>query len=46
MLLTWHNLFYFQELMRLMRDAIDVDNFADFEARFHAERALGDVEPI
>ena len=29
-----------------MRDAIDVDNFADFEARFHAERALGDVEPI
>ncbi|WP_370254486.1 tRNA guanosine(34) transglycosylase Tgt [Nioella sp.] len=46
MLLTWHNLHYYQELMQGMRDAIDADDFAGFEARFHAARADGDIEPI
>ena len=46
MLLTWHNLHYFQELMQSIRDAIDIDGFADFQVRFHAERLLGDVEPV
>ncbi len=46
MLLTWHNLHYFQELMQGMRDAIEADDFAGFEARFHAGRAEGDIEPI
>lgn len=44
MLLTWHNLHYYQELMQGMRDAIAVDDFAGFEARFHADRAQGDIE--
>ena len=46
MLLTWHNLHYYQELMHGMRDAIEADDFAGFEARFHAARADGDIEPI
>ena len=45
MLLTWHNLHYFQEIMQQMRAAIAVDDFAGFERQFHAERALGDIEP-
>jgi len=46
MLLTWHNLYYFQEIMQQMRAAIAVDDFAGFERQFHAERALGDIEPV
>ena len=46
MLLTWHNLHYFQEIMQQMRDAIAVDDFAGFESQFHAQRALGDIEPV
>jgi queuine tRNA-ribosyltransferase len=46
MLLTWHNLHYFQELMQDMRDAIEADDFAGFETRFHAERAAGDIAPL
>ena len=46
MLLTWHNLHYYQELMQGMRDAIAQGRFADFEADFHAQRAMGDIEPI
>ncbi len=46
MLLTWHNLHYFQELMQAMRDAIASGRFAAFEAEFHATRAVGDIEPV
>jgi len=46
MLLTWHNLHYFQELMQDMRDAIEVDAFDAFEANFHAKRAEGDIPPL
>ncbi|WP_372674790.1 tRNA guanosine(34) transglycosylase Tgt [Aquicoccus sp.] len=46
MLLTWHNLHYFQEIMAGMRDAIGEGRFADWEAEFHATRALGDIEPV
>jgi queuine tRNA-ribosyltransferase len=46
MLLTWHNLHYYQELMQGMRDAIAQDDFAGFEARFHAQRAEGDIPPL
>ena len=45
MLLTWHNLHYYQELMQGMRDAIAAGEFAAFEARFHAQRDEGDIEP-
>ena len=46
MLLTWHNLHYYQELMQGMRDAIARRQFAAFEAAFHAQRAEGDIEPL
>lgn len=46
MLLTWHNLQYYQELMQEMRDAIAAGTFDAFETAFHAERALGDIERL
>jgi queuine tRNA-ribosyltransferase len=46
MLLTWHNLHYYQELMAGMRAAIAADRFAAFEAGFHEARAEGDIPPL
>ena len=46
MLLTWHNLHYYQELMRNMRTAIAAGSFTAFQTDFHARRAQGDIEPI
>ncbi len=46
MLLTWHNLQYYQDLMAEMRAAIAAGAFDAFEARFHAMRAQGDIEPV
>lgn len=46
MLLTWHNLHYFQDIMQGMRDAIAAGTFAAWEADFHAGRAQGDIDPL
>ena len=46
MLLTWHNLHYFQEIMQGMRDAIAAGTFEAWQAEFHAQRAEGDIEPL
>lgn len=46
MLLTWHNLHYFQDIMQGMRDAIAAGTFEAWEKDFHAGRAQGDIEPI
>ncbi|MEN8837095.1 MAG: tRNA guanosine(34) transglycosylase Tgt [Celeribacter marinus] len=46
MLLTWHNLHYYQEIMQGMRDAIAAGEFAAWEKQFHDTRALGDIEPV
>ena len=46
MLLTWHNLHYYQELMEGMRQAIAVGEFARFQSDFHAQREIGDIEPL
>ncbi len=46
MLLTWHNLTYFQDIMQGMRDAIAAGTFAAWEADFHAGRAQGDIDPL
>ena len=45
MLLTWHNLHYYQQLMAGLREAIAAGNLAGFVAQFHATRALGDIAP-
>ena len=46
MLLTWHNLHYYQEIMQGIRGAIAAGRFAEWEAAFHAERAEGDIERL
>lgn len=46
MLLTWHNLQYYQELMQGLRDAIAAGRLSAFVAEFHALRAEGDIEPL
>lgn len=46
MLLTWHNLTYYQRLMQGLRDAIAHGQLAAFVENFHAQRALGDIDPL
>ena len=46
MLLTWHNLHYYQELMQGLRGAIEAGQFNDFVARFEADQARGDLPPV
>ena len=42
-LLTWHNLTYYQELMRLIRNAIKEGQFTKFASNFYQEQAQGDI---
>ena len=46
MLLTWHNLHYYQQLMQGLRDAIASQTMTRFVADFHALRAQGDIAPL
>jgi queuine tRNA-ribosyltransferase len=46
MLLTWHNVYYYQDLMRRMRDAIGAGRFQAFAAEFAADQARGDIDPL
>jgi queuine tRNA-ribosyltransferase len=43
MLLTWHNLHYYQELMAGLRAAIGAGELAKFIDDFEAKRAVGDA---
>jgi queuine tRNA-ribosyltransferase len=45
-LLTRHNLTYYQDLMRGMRGAIEGGGFADFAAGFHESQAAGDIPAL
>lgn len=45
-LLTWHNLHYYQDLMAGMRGAIEAGSFAAFAADFEAGQTQGDIEPL
>ncbi len=45
MLLTEHNLTYYQDLMAGLREAIATGRLDDFVAAFHALRAEGDIPP-
>lgn len=46
MLLSWHNIAYYQNLMARMRAAIAAGNFDDFRQDFHArlEQGLGEAD--
>jgi len=46
MLLTWHNLRYYQRLMTGLREAINAGTLADFAAAFAEDRAKGDIAPL
>jgi len=46
MLMTQHNLTYYQDLMIGMRAAIGEGKLDAFAADFHAGQALGDIEPL
>ena len=46
MLMTWHNLHYYQELMAGLSEAIAGHRFAEWEQGFHAARVEGDIEPL
>jgi queuine tRNA-ribosyltransferase len=41
MLASIHNLHYYLNLMRELRDALDAGRFTEFAARFRAERSVG-----
>ena len=46
MLLTWHNLHYYQELMAGLRGAIAAGELDRFVVAFHARRSQGDVAEL
>ncbi len=46
MLLTGHNLHYYQELMAGLRTAIETQTLAAFVADFHEQQARGDIEAL
>jgi queuine tRNA-ribosyltransferase len=46
MLLSWHNLNYYQELMQGIRQSIAEGRFGDFMAETQENWARGDLEPV
>ncbi len=46
MLLTWHNLQFYQDLMSGLRDAISSKTLATHAKNFRETYALGDIEPL
>ncbi|WP_050931221.1 tRNA guanosine(34) transglycosylase Tgt [Aestuariivita boseongensis] len=46
MLLTWHNLQYYQDIMSEMRTAIAQGTFAAWQSAFHRGREQGDIDPL
>lgn len=46
MLLTWHNIQFYQDVMRGLRAAIAEGRVRQFAAQAQADEALGDIEPL
>lgn len=46
MLLTWHNIQFYQDVMRGLRAAIAEGRVQQFAAQALADEALGDIEPL
>ena len=46
MLLTWHNLHYYQDVMRGLRGAIESKTLDSWIATFESDQALGDIPPV
>jgi queuine tRNA-ribosyltransferase len=45
-LLTWHNLHYYQVLMDQMRNAIISNSFDNFHQKFYGALTEGDYDPL
>ena len=46
MLLTWHNIAYYERLMKGIRESIANDSFSEFVAEFYKNQAKGDIEEL
>jgi queuine tRNA-ribosyltransferase len=46
MLLTWHNLHYYQDIMRGLRGAIESRSLGHWIAAFRSEQSLADIPPL
>ena len=46
MLLTWHNIRYYQRLMEGLRKAIEENKLEDFTAKFYMDQTKGDIREI
>jgi queuine tRNA-ribosyltransferase len=46
MLLTWHNLQFYQDLMAALREAIAAGRLSEWTAGFAVRYAAGDIEPL
>ena len=46
MLLSWHNIYYYQDLMREMQRSIEAKRFAEFEVSFQTMQDQGDIDPL
>ena len=46
MLLTWHNVRYYERLMQGLRNAIKNDTLEQYTAEFYANQAKGDIEEL
>ncbi len=46
MLLTWHNIQYYQDLMSWLRKSIGEGSLDAFVERFHTDKLQGDIEPL
>jgi queuine tRNA-ribosyltransferase len=45
MLLTWHNIAFYQQIMRELREAIAEGRLADYARRFAADQARSEGNP-
>ncbi len=46
MLLSWHNIRYYERLMQGIRKALAEDTFDEFVKEFHRKQQMGDIEEI
>ena len=46
MLLSWHNIRYYERLMQGLREAIKNDKLNEFAEEFYANQAKGDIEEL
>jgi len=46
MLLTWHNVHYYQDIMRSLRGAIETGSLGHWITAFEAEQGRGDIPAL